>query len=46
MSKSWRSNAHRSDYSQQYYFINFRAAERADLNCYHHKKRNNDYKTW
>lgn len=28
-----------SDYSQQYFIINFKVVQRLDLNCYHHTKK-------
>ena len=32
----WGCNAQHSDYSQQYYIINFKVAKRLDLICSHH----------
>lgn len=36
-SKSWRSNTQPSECSQQYCTINFKAAEKLNLNCSYYK---------
>lgn len=38
MNESWRSNAQRGDYSQQYYVIYFEATKRLDLHFSYHEK--------